>query len=720
MKKNEKKLAALIAGTLVLYGGMYGLSPLALPLAEAAEVSDQTVTVASGGTEESVYGGSANVQSGAEAVLTQRNTVNVYGTVMFSTYGGDAYTSGTGSATASGNTVNVYGKSGSQKSDYLVGGIATATAASAATAEASNNTVNVCGTVTGSIIVGSADALGGTAIAAKNTVNIYGTVTGDVVAGMCSESWTANTVTLSDNSVNFCAGSVGGTLYGWLIGQGHTPTTLNTSGKTLNVRGTNLSAQDIKAFQNIYFYLPSTVTNGSTLLTLTTTGTTDLSGVTLGAAVASGAGPSLAVGDTVNLLTTSGTLTTDTTLTNTISGMQGISTMYEMSIANVSSKSLVATVTRAALAPQTKSLVETQLGTLSLLTGGMDMLAGPGLANAASAVAANVNASAGGQPERGSGTETAAAGTAGSSGMDTTAGAASGKSPEQPEAGGASRGQRTNAAAAARTMTPFAAMGGSALRQHSGSYVDVRGVNLSLGFAKEVRNAQGTLLFGPILEYGKGSYTSHLDDGTRGDGNTHYYGGGIFARETQANGFYYEGSLRAGRTTADYRSSDLSGATGSADGSVRYDPSAAYWGAHLGLGRIVTLAGGSTLDFCGKYFHARTAGDDVTLSSGEAYHFDAVNSDRLRIGGRYTHPVNTASSIYAGLAYQYEFSGDSRAHYSGMTTASPSVKGGSGMLELGWQMKPGDTSPVTVDLGLTGWVGRQQGVTFQAGAQWAF
>lgn len=720
MKKNEKKLAALIAGTLVLYGGMYGLSPLALPMAEAAEASDQTVTVVSGGTEESVYGGFASVMAStsAEAVLAQRNTVNVYGTVSFSTHGGEAYTFGTGSATASGNTVNVYGKSGSHGNDYFVGGAAIAESASAATAEASNNTVNVYGTVTGTVLGGSADTKGGTAIAAKNTVNIYGTVTGDVAAGICDESFTATTVTLSNNSVNFCAGSVGGTLYGWLIG--HTPTTLNTSGNTLNVRGTNLSAKDIKAFQNIYFYLPSTVTNGSTLLTLTTTDTTDLSGITLGAAVASGAGPSLAVGDTVNLLTTSGTLTTDTTLTNTISGMQGISTMYEMSIANVNSKSLVATITKSAMAPQTKSLVETQMAALSLLTGSMDMLAGPGLANAASAVAANVNALADSQPERGSGTETAAVGTAGSSVMDTTAGAASGKSPEQPEAGGASRGQRTNAAAAARTMTPFAAMGGSALRQHSGSYVDVRGVNLSLGFAKEVRNAQGTLLFGPILEYGKGSYTSHLDDGTRGDGNTHYYGGGIFARETQANGFYYEGSLRAGRTTADYRSSDLSGATGSADGSVRYDTSAAYWGAHLGLGRVVTLSGGSTLNVYSKYFHARTAGDDVTLSSGEAYHFDAVNSDRLRIGGRYTHPVNTASSIYAGLAYQYEFSGDSRAHYSGMTTASPSVKGGSGMFELGWQMKPGDTSPVTVDLGLTGWVGRQQGVTFQAGAQWAF
>ena len=81
---------------------------------------------------------------------------------------------------------------------------------------------------------------------------------------------------------------------------------------------------------------------------------------------------------------------------------------------------------------------------------------------------------------------------------------------------------------------------------------------------------------------------------------------------------------------------------------------------------------------------------------------------------------NAVSSVYAGAAYQYEFDGDARASYKGYDTAVPSLKGGSGMLELGWQMKPGDTSPVTVDLGLTGWVGRQQGVTFQAGAQWAF
>ena len=53
-----------------------------------------------------------------------------------------------------------------------------------------------------------------------------------------------------------------------------------------------------------------------------------------------------------------------------------------------------------------------------------------------------------------------------------------------------------------------------------------------------------------------------------------------------------------------------------------------------------------------------------------------------------------------------------------MSTASPSIKGGSGLLELGWQVKPSAHSPLTLDLGLTGWVGRQEGVTFQAGAQW--
>jgi hypothetical protein len=49
------------------------------------------------------------------------------------------------------------------------------------------------------------------------------------------------------------------------------------------------------------------------------------------------------------------------------------------------------------------------------------------------------------------------------------------------------------------------------------------------------------------------------------------------------------------------------------------------------------------------------------------------------------------------------------------------VKGSSGMLEVGWQVKPGSkNSPLTIDLGVTGWVGKQRGVTANLQANWTF
>jgi hypothetical protein len=41
------------------------------------------------------------------------------------------------------------------------------------------------------------------------------------------------------------------------------------------------------------------------------------------------------------------------------------------------------------------------------------------------------------------------------------------------------------------------------------------------------------------------------------------------------------------------------------------------------------------------------------------------------------------------------------------------------MIELGWQVKPGK-SPMVIDLGVTGWVGKQRGVTANLQANWTF
>ena len=50
---------------------------------------------------------------------------------------------------------------------------------------------------------------------------------------------------------------------------------------------------------------------------------------------------------------------------------------------------------------------------------------------------------------------------------------------------------------------------------------------------------------------------------------------------------------------------------------------------------------------------------------------------------------------------------------------SPSVKGSSVLIELGWQVKP-KKNPMVIDLGVTGWVGKRRGNTANVQASWTF
>jgi hypothetical protein len=246
--------------------------------------------------------------------------------------------------------------------------------------------------------------------------------------------------------------------------------------------------------------------------------------------------------------------------------------------------------------------------------------------------------------------------------------------------------------------------------------VDNKGIGMNLGFAKEIENKSGKLLVGPVIEYGHGNYDSYQDNGITADGKSSYWGIGVITKQTNNNGFYYEGSIRGGRTKSDYSSDNVKPGT-----HVSYDSSATYWAAHLGVGKLADIGHDNTLDYYGKYFYSHTGSDSTYLNgANETANFDAVNSHRIRLGARLTHALNEKNKIYGGLAWQYEFKGDARATYSVSGEApSPSVKGSSGMIELGWQVKPGK-SPMTIDLGVTGWVGKQRGITANLQANWTF
>lgn len=665
-----------------VFGGMSFYSYVA----HQSFAEDNTVNISGDAEVESVCG--AYAYDNADI---RKNTVNISGgLVKGNVMGGLTSNSRYGSGYSNENKVIISGGTiGTSESNAIIGG---GTGGDAGANNANNNTVEISGGTINSTIWGGRSNSGN---AEGNTVTISGSPTFAASSGIHGAA--AYDGDAKNNTVNILAKDFS---IDFLIG-GEPGPSGTSSGNTLNIAAKGVTTGSVNAFQNMNFYLPSDIANNDTMLTVNGGTATDVKGVTFGVAALSGV--NLQKGNTVNLLVNANGLTTDDTLKTTDSASLGSAaflapnslatdTKYELSISKKDANTIIATVDNVTNTDPTpdptptpdpdptptpdpdpkptptpdysnnerlKSLVETRAGVVTMINAGADMLAGQGMSNAAEAAA------------------------------DTRAG------------GG---------------FEAFGAVSGGKLRAKSGSHVDTKGIGLNLGFARELSNKQGKLLFGPVIEYGHGSYDSYQDNGIKADGKTSYWGIGVIAKQTNHSGFYYEGSLRVGKTKSDY-SSDLSPVN-----HASYDSKATYWAAHLGIGKVMDVGKDNTLDVYGKYFYSHTGSDNVTVhatSGDEEINFDAVNSHRLRIGTRLTHALNEKNRIYGGLAWQYEFKGDARATYNGGSTPSPSVKGSSGMMELGWQVKPGK-SPMTIDLGVTGWVGKQRGITANLQANWTF
>ena len=255
----------------------------------------------------------------------------------------------------------------------------------------------------------------------------------------------------------------------------------------------------------------------------------------------------------------------------------------------------------------------------------------------------------------------------------------------------------------AGTMAPFAAVGGSNMRYTTGSYVDVNGWNGAVGFAKQADK----LLFGVAVEHGRGNYDSYLDSGVHASGDIKSTGGVIFGEYKLDNGVHYDAALRAGRVKSDYSSTATS-----------YDESSTYYGFSLGGGKELAVSDKATLDVYGRYYFSHTNGSDVSIATGEEIDFDAVNSHRVRIGGRYTTTLTEKSKAYAGLAWQYEFGGDAKAAINGYSAPTPSLQGHSAIVEAGYKLNAGKN--LTLDFNLNGAMGKQRGIGGGIGAQWLF
>lgn len=498
-----------------------------------------------------------------------------------------------------------------------------------------------------------------------NMVTLNGTVVkGDVTGGQSTNGDAVG------NMVNLTGGYVMGKVRGGVVNATH-----RSLNNTLAIRGFNTKVGEIDnaSVQNLHFYIPAGTMSDvrDTMLYIKNAPATgkDLRGMNIGVALA-GNRPTLGLGDTISLVKTyknnniadtdAVPLTTDDTLVNRTEGMQGVSLRYGFDLMKRADNELVAKVSSVALNEQTKSLVETRAASASLINSGADLLTDSGMNAAIEAASAAPRTVPGGSND----------------------------------------------------FNLWAAQGGSSLRLNSGSHVDAKGWNINLGFAKKAAAGRNTITYGPFLEYGRGTYDSYLDDGTHGDGKTSYFGGGVMAKVQSAGGTYVEGSLRAGRVKSDYNG-NISGT------NTGYDNSSTYYAAHIGIGQEKELKNGSTIEGYAKYFYAHQGGNTTTLRTGETYEFDSINSNRIRIGTRYTHKMPGSGAFYTGLAYEYEFGSEAGASYQGYSTPSPSLKGSTGILELGYRFTPKE-SRVSYGVNLMGMTGKRRGITGGVQMTWAF
>ena len=530
--------------------------------------------------------------------------------------------------------------------------------------DSTKNSVAVKGTATvsGTVYGGYTGVMGGKATG--NTVTVEKTLNADIIGGKAVAEASSNTVNVTNATVKSITGGSGrvtndnrinlrdAKVTGMVTGG----TAANGTGNTLNVSyGTKTTEiGDYKGIRNLHFDMEKSPMDGTahTMLRLTNVGGAKSLSHTHIDLHRDGAAPKLQQGDKITLMENAGgDINVGENLT--AKGTDGVTRNYEFALATVG-KTLIATVTKAGMGEQSKSIVETRAGASAFLNDGGDYLVG--------------------------------------SGMEA-----------------AKKEARAAAQAGNGAYGLWAGMGGGALRHKTGSYVDMKGWNLGLGWARENAVQAGTLTFGPFVEYGRGSYDSYLDDGTHGSGKTSFFGAGMMAKlETKANN-WIDGSLRVGRTKSDYTGLD----TG-------YDTTSTYYAMHVGVGKDFHMSETDAVSAYVRYSYTHTAGTSARLSSGETLDFDAVNSHRLRIGTRYTHGATTLSQFYAGLAWEYEFDGDARATSQGDSAPSPSLKGSSALLELGYRFAPKADSRMSYDLNLTGWQGKRQGITGGLSVKWAF
>lgn len=538
---------------------------------------------------------------------------------------------------------------------------------------ASNNTININGGALTNKVYGGYNINGDSN---DNIINITGgNASSDIYGGH------SNTGNANNNKIEITSGATANSLYGGVsnaLGNA-TNNIINInngailgstalivggqagigfdgfSGNALSISNWKGTVTGINGFEKYNFILPGEIEDNDVMVTVSgtadlTDGGTRSSNVSL--SILNG-GREQRVGESFVLID-AGTLITTSGLTQYTQAMKGVSKIYDIEISTISDQ-LIATILGKSANPSAKALGEGKTAGLAFINQGADLVIGSGF----------------------------------------TAMLKSDVDILDPD-----------------TVRVFGIMNAGSSRYDTGSHVDIDGFSLMTGFSQKVNN---NLLLATFFEAGMGSYDSYNSFSNSasisGDGNTEYYGLGILGRydaeDIKFKGLYSEISLRGGWSSTDFSTSDLINNGEKAN----YDSDAIYYGAHIGIGYIFSVDENVTLDISSKYLWTHQNKDTVEVFGDEIL-FKSSNSHRFKNGFRlgYTDKQENWKLIsYIGLAHEYEFDGKTQMMINKEGIDSPTLKGGTGIGEIGINITPNKNSAFSIELGMQGYTGVRDG-----------
>jgi hypothetical protein len=236
---------------------------------------------------------------------------------------------------------------------------------------------------------------------------------------------------------------------------------------------------------------------------------------------------------------------------------------------------------------------------------------------------------------------------------------------------------------------------GETVENETGSSVKLSQYGYNLAGGRKMETGAGAISFGAFIEGGSGDYDTvnslALVGDINGEGDTDYFGGGLYLRHDFTGGTWVSVSGRIGSVDNDYKVKNLY-VTGE---GIHYAVDSDYYGFNLGLGHLFEISDATNVNIYGKFSYTSVKGDSIRDDRDGVYNFDDTTSSRTRIGARLTHNVSENVGLFFGLAWEQEFDGKVSGTYTDpqgpvYNPNSADLGGATAFGEIGINVKAGE------------------------------